>query len=242
GGTSINNPDGAAPLYVVDGVIRTNINNINQADIKSIQVLKDAASTAIYGARASNGVVIIETNSGQAGKVVVDYKYDFTISENVQKYELLNARDYIYYQRLGIYRSATWGNKPAQLSILSSPSSAGTGNDLTKNTAYTPQYLNPENEHKLKEGWQSMPDPIDPTKTIIFDDFDYQNILFNRGMAHNHYLSASRGSDKLTFSGGLGYQNNCGIVITTNYKRLSAHLNSDLAVNQNLSIYGRLLF
>src|SRR5690606_20000458 len=95
GGTSINNPDGAAPLYVVDGVIRTNINNINQADIKSIQVLKDAASTAIYGARASNGVVIIETNSGQAGKVVVDYKYDFTISENVQKYELLNARDYI---------------------------------------------------------------------------------------------------------------------------------------------------
>lgn len=242
GGTSINNPDGAAPLYVVDGVIRTNIDNINQADIKSIQVLKDAASTAIYGARASNGVVIIETNSGQSGKVSIDYKYDFTVSDNVEKYDLLNARDYIYYQRLGIYRSATWGNKPAQLSILSSPSSAGTGNDLTKNTAYTPQYLSPENEHKLKEGWQSMPDPIDPTKTIIFDDFDFQNILFNRGMAHNHYLSASGGSDKLTFSGGLGYQNNDGIVITTNYKRLSAHLNSDLAVNQNLSIYGRLLF
>jgi len=242
GGTSINNPDGAAPLYVVDGVIRTNINNINQADIKSIQILKDAASTAIYGARASNGVVIIETNSGQAGKVVVDYKYDFTVSDNVKKYDLLNARDYIYYQRLGIYRSATWGNKPEQLSLLSSPSSAGTGNDLTNNTAYTPQYLSSENEHKLNEGWQSMPDPIDPTKTIIFDDFDFQNTLFRTGLAHNHYITASGGNENLTFSGGLGYQNNDGIVITTNYKRLSAHLNSDLKVNDDLSIYGRLLF
>src|SRR5690606_23816538 len=59
GGTSINNPDGAVPLYIVDGVIRSNINTIQQSDIESIQVLKDAAATSIYGTRASNGVVII---------------------------------------------------------------------------------------------------------------------------------------------------------------------------------------
>lgn len=242
GGTSINNPDGAAPLYVVDGVIRSNINNIDQADIESMQVLKDAAATSIYGARASNGVVILTTKSGQAGKIQIDYKYDLTISNNVEKYDLLNARDYIYYQRLGIYRSATWGNKPAQLSILSSASSAGTGNDLTKNTAYTTQYLTDENKHKLNEGWQSMPDPLDPSKTIIFDDFDFQNTLFRTGISQNHTVSASGGSEKATFSAGLGYMNSDGIVITTNYKRITGHLNGDVKLNDALTFLGRVMY
>ncbi|HAH35745.1 MAG TPA: hypothetical protein DCL81_04155, partial [Algoriphagus sp.] len=55
GGTSINNPNGAEPLYIIDGVIRNNMNDINPDDIESFQVLKDAAATAIYGARGSNG-------------------------------------------------------------------------------------------------------------------------------------------------------------------------------------------
>ena len=242
GGTSINNPDGAGPLYVVDGVIRSNINTIDQSDIESLQVLKDAAATSIYGARASNGVVIIATKSGKSGKAVIDYRYDMTLSDNVEKYDLLSAKDYIYYQRLGIYRSATWGNKPAQLAILSSASSAGTGNDLTNNTAYTTQYLTPQNQHKLSEGWQSMPDPIDPTKTIIFDDFDFQNSLYRTGVSGNHSITASGGTEKGTFSAGLGYLNNDGIVITTNYKRLNAHINGDFKIRDNLKVFGRLLY
>lgn len=242
GGTSINNPDGAGPLYVVDGVIRSNINTIDQSDIESLQVLKDAAATSIYGARASNGVVIITTKSGKSGKAVIDYKYDLTISDNVEEYDLLNARDYIQFQRLGIYRSATWGNKPAQLAILSSASSAGTGNDLTKNTAYTTQYLNAQNQHKLNEGWQSMPDPIDPTKTIIFDDFDFQNNIYRTGISGNHSISASGGTDKGSFSAGLGYLNNDGIVITTNFKRLNGHINGDFNIKDNLKVFGRLIY
>ncbi|MEX2233903.1 MAG: TonB-dependent receptor [Cyclobacteriaceae bacterium] len=242
GGTSINNPDGAAPLYIVDGIIRSNINTIDQSDIESIQILKDAAATSIYGARAANGVVIIVTKSGQAGKVEVDYQYNMSVSNNVEEYDMLNARDYIYYQRLGVYRSATYGNKPAQLSILASASSAGTGNDLTNNTAYTTQYLSPANEHKLNEGWQSMPDPIDPTRTIIFDDFDFQNILYRTGVSHDHSFTVSGGTEELTFSAGLGYLTSEGIVINTKYKRLNGHLNGDLKVNDKLSIYGRLIY
>lgn len=242
GGTSINNPDGAGPLYVVDGVIRSNINTIDQSDIESLQVLKDAAATSIYGARASNGVVIIATKSGKSGKAIIDYRYDMTLSDNVEKYDLLSAKDYIYYQRLGIYRSATWGNKPAQLAILSSASSAGTGNDLTNNTAYTTQYLTPQNQHKLSEGWQSMPDPINPTKTIIFNDFDFQNSLYRTGVSGNHSITASGGTEKGTFSAGLGYLNNDGIVITTNYKRLNAHINGDYKIRDNLKVFGRLLY
>lgn len=242
GGTSINNPDGAGPLYVVDGVIRSNINTIAQSDIESLQVLKDAAATSIYGARASNGVVIITTKSGKSGKAVIDYKYDLTLSNNVEEYDLLSARDYIQFQRLGIYRSATWGNKPAQLAILSAASSAGTGNDLTKNTAYTTQYLNAQNQHKLNEGWQSMPDPIDPTKTIIFDDFDFQNNIYRTGISGNHSITASGGTEKGSFSAGLGYLNNDGIVITTNFKRLNAHINGDFNIKDNLKVFGRLMY
>ena len=64
---------GADPLYVVDGVITTDIRNINSADILSIDLLKDASSTAIYGARAANGVVVITTKGGSRGKFTVSY-------------------------------------------------------------------------------------------------------------------------------------------------------------------------
>jgi TonB-dependent starch-binding outer membrane protein SusC len=64
---------GADPLYVVDGIITTDIRNINNADILTIDVLKDASSTAIYGARAANGVVLITTKSGGSGKPIITY-------------------------------------------------------------------------------------------------------------------------------------------------------------------------
>ena len=82
GGTSIQNPDTAEPLYVVDGITRDNINHISANDIESIQVLKDAASTSIYGAKGSNGVVIITTKSAKDGKATVNYTYDLTLSHS----------------------------------------------------------------------------------------------------------------------------------------------------------------
>lgn len=241
GGTSINNPNGAAPLYIVDGVIRSNMDDIDQADIESIQILKDAASTSIYGARGSNGVVIVVTKSGRSNeKVQVNYKYSLTSSQNVDDLGLLGARDYIYFQRKGIMASAE--RKPAQLSLLDQANSAGTGNDLTNQTAFSTQYLTPENEHKLNEGWQSMPDPADPTKTIIFTDTDFQSKLFRTGIGHNHSISASGGSDNATFRVGVGYLDQDGIVISSKYKRLNTNLNGDLKISDKVRVFGRLMY
>ncbi|MDD4846314.1 MAG: TonB-dependent receptor plug domain-containing protein, partial [Petrimonas sp.] len=165
GGTSINNPNGAAPLYIIDGVIRPDMNNISSDDIESIQVLKDAASTAIYGARGSNGVVIITTKSGKTDQLRVNYSFDYTISKVGKLYDFVNARQYIELNRYGLAHRPD--KFPAiDLNRLTLPMGYGTGNDLTNNTAFTLQYLTPENEHKLKEGWQSMPDPADPSKTL----------------------------------------------------------------------------
>ena len=240
GGTSINNPNGAAPLYIVDGIIRPNMNNLDQSDIESIQVLKDAASTSIYGARGSNGVVIIVTKSGKAGRTQIDYRYDLTISDNVNYYELLDAKDFLYFQRKGYMASAE--RKPAQVALLGAASSGGTGNDLTNRTAFSAQYLTPENEYKLNEGWQSMQDPYDPTKTIIFSNTDFQSKLYRTGIGQNHSISASGGTKVATFRVGVGYFDQDGIVITSKFKRLNTDLSGDLRLNDKIKVFGRLIY
>ncbi|MBR9777571.1 MAG: TonB-dependent receptor [Cytophagales bacterium] len=240
GGTSINNPNGAEPLYVVDGVIRDDIQGINPMDIESMQVLKDAASTAIYGARASNGVVILTTKSGKAGDTKVTYRYTIGASQLREKYDLLSARDYIYYSRLGV--AATGIKSPSRLAQLDGAFGYGIGNDLTNNTAYTTQYLTPENEYKLSEGWQSMPDPVDPSKTIIFDEVDWQDVLFRTAMTQDHYLNLSGGTEKATFNLGVGYSDMDGIAITTNYKRFTANMNGRLQVSDKLFVFAGLNF
>nr|MBI1229549.1 SusC/RagA family TonB-linked outer membrane protein [Cytophagales bacterium] len=236
GGTSINNPNGAQPLYVVDGVIRDDIEGINPMDIESMQVLKDAASTAIYGARASNGVVILTTKSGKSGKTKVDYRYTIGTSQLRERYDLLSARDYIYFGRLGV--AASGEKTPSRLPMLGGAFGFGTGNDLTNNTPYTTQFLTPQNEYKLNEGWQQMPDPLDPTRTIIFDDVDWQEILFRTAVTHDHYLNLSGGTEKATFNLGVGYADMEGTAITTNYRRFTANMNGRLQVKSNLFVFG----
>lgn len=84
---------GNAPLYVVDGVIGANASSINPNDIKSIEVLKDAASSAIYGSRAANGVIIITTKSGQEGKPRIEARYLRTWGTMAHKLRQANAAD-----------------------------------------------------------------------------------------------------------------------------------------------------
>ncbi|MBQ5435207.1 MAG: SusC/RagA family TonB-linked outer membrane protein [Bacteroidales bacterium] len=84
-----------APLYVIDGVAGGSINSLNASDIESIDVLKDAASCAIYGARGANGVILVTTKQGKAGRISVTYDGFYGI-QNVQKMpEFLNAQQYM---------------------------------------------------------------------------------------------------------------------------------------------------
>jgi TonB-dependent starch-binding outer membrane protein SusC len=94
--TSFNNGDNNQPLWVVDGVIVDNggIGYLNQSDIESIEVLKDAASQAIYGARAAAGVILIQTKKGAAGSIKVNYNGFYGTSRPDRKIDLLNATEY----------------------------------------------------------------------------------------------------------------------------------------------------
>ena len=85
----------SAPLYVIDGVAGGNLDGINPADIESIDILKDAASAAIYGARAANGVILVTTRQGKAGKIELTYNGAFGWSNAYKRPQLLDAKQYM---------------------------------------------------------------------------------------------------------------------------------------------------
>ena len=85
----------AQPLYVIDGVAGGNLDGINPNDIESIDVLKDAASAAIYGARAANGVILVTTKQGKAGKIELSYNGSFGWSNVYKRPQLLNAQQFM---------------------------------------------------------------------------------------------------------------------------------------------------
>jgi TonB-linked SusC/RagA family outer membrane protein len=85
----------SSPLYVIDGVAGGSLDDINPADIESIDVLKDAASAAIYGARAANGVILVTTKQGKAGKIEINYNGAMGWSNAYKRPQLLNAQQFM---------------------------------------------------------------------------------------------------------------------------------------------------
>ena len=96
GGTSVTQSN--EPLYIVDGFQTDNINDIPPSDIQSIDVLKDASLTAIYGAKGGNGVVVVTTKSAKEGKVTVNLNAQLSTSHLSKKLDLMNAYDFVDYQ------------------------------------------------------------------------------------------------------------------------------------------------
>jgi len=96
GGTSVTQSN--EPLYIVDGFQVDNINDIPPTDIASIDILKDASLTAIYGAKGGNGVVVVTTKSAQAGKVTVSFNGNLNISHLSKKLDLMDAQQFVNYQ------------------------------------------------------------------------------------------------------------------------------------------------
>jgi len=96
GGTSVTQSND--PLYIVDGFQTDNINDIPPTDIASIDVLKDASLTAIYGAKGGNGVVVVTTKSAQQGKVQVGFNTQVSVSKLAKKLDLMNTADFVRYQ------------------------------------------------------------------------------------------------------------------------------------------------
>lgn len=104
---------GRDPLYVVDGVLTNNINNINTSDIESINILKDAASLAIYGNRGANGVVIVTTKKGKSGKVKINFNHYSGFRDILSRVDMANAEQFVIYSNEAALRDLQTDNDPS---------------------------------------------------------------------------------------------------------------------------------
>lgn len=225
GGATISGNNNGA-LIIVDGIVRESMQGIAADDIESMQVLKDAASTAIYGARANGGVILVETKRGKEGVSSVNYSFKMGVNSAREGYQFLDAEDYIYYNRLG-YKRAGRTNVDTQQGY-------GIGN-----TAYDIRYLTDETAHLQQQGWLSMADPFHDGRTILFKDYsgDLSKAVFNdSAITQDHHLSFSGGSEKGTFNGSLGYYDEDGAVNGTGLQRFTGSLNASYKVLPILTV------
>lgn len=227
GGASINNP--GAPLVVVDGVVRS-LNDIASDDIASIELLKDAASTAIYGARANNGVILITTKQGKSGTAKVSYKYNAGFNKNRDGYQYMNARDYIYYNRLG--------NLNSQRTLAQVNSSRGYGlltgaGDLA---LFDIRPNNAANAGLLAQGWESLDDPYGGS--ILFKDHgnEIQNLVFRNTQTQDHYINITGGNDRGKYFASFDAYNETGVIVGSEYKRYTGNINGSYKIKPNLEV------
>jgi len=109
------------PLYVIDGLILNDANHINTSDIESIQIMKDASSAAIYGARGANGVIIITTKTGKEGPAKINFTASYGVEELAKKIDMMNSEEFLYYNQLSyINAGAEWLGKPADSTSIPS--------------------------------------------------------------------------------------------------------------------------
>ena len=191
------------PLYVVDGMTIQNggIENINPADIESIEVLKDASSTAIYGSRGANGVVLVTTKKGKEGKVTLNYSGTVTFSTLHNVSEMMNAAEWLKYSRYAYYNANAYGD--------------GTPNyDLD----YALYGNVPASWANIEKGWSSDHKTFDYSKV---GSYDWESEGKRTGITHEHTLSASGGTDKFKGYGSFGYLEQKGVQPGQSYQRFT---------------------
>ena len=227
GGASINNP--GAPLVVVDGVIRS-FNDIPAEDIASIELLKDAASTAIYGARANNGVILITTKQGKTGTAQVSYKFTGGYNRRREGYTYFGAKDFIYYNRLG--------NFNAGRTLAQANASRGYGllTDSANLASFDIRPYNATTSGLLQRGWDTVSDPYGGT--IIFKDYgrEIEDLVFRNTYTQDHYVNVTGGNDKGKYFASFDYYKENGVIVGSDYKRFSGNINGSYKIKPNIEI------
>lgn len=225
---------GNEPLYVVDGMPLTNnssntangnftggnpMDNINPNDIENIQVLKDAAAAAIYGSRASNGVVLITTKHGRSGKPVINVSGYTGYNEAAKKLKMLNGQQWI--DRATEMINAAY--------VLKYSSAGATANDDAATRAAI---------IKLAPGQVNVQYMLDPRWAMPghpgLEFEDWQSVIERKGLMQNGGISAGGGSDAVKYFISGNYARQDGFIKGVDYKEYSARANVDINVSRVL--------
>ena len=217
---------GTSPLIVVDGNPLTegsSFSSISTNDIESVSVLKDAASAAIYGSRASNGVILITTKKGKEGPLKVNYNGYFGVQQRIDKFELADA----YGTALFDYDARNYGYI-----------SGGTGRSIADDN----DTRDANGGGKRSRIQPFLQDYVNGQSGLT--NTDWTDAVFRNATQQNHYLNLSGGSGKTDYSVSFGYLDQENIIIDSDYKRytsnfqLNSHINDRIrfGISTNISL------
>ena len=246
GGTSL---DGSgSPLVIVDGAQRS-LSDINPADIESMEVMKDAGATAIYGARAANGVILVTTKRGKEGHSAINVRAKFGLNYFNNNYNFLGAEDYLYWMRMS-YKNAAQLYQDSKgelkgytnLSSLTGVQPYGTGN-IYFNSDGTPADGNKVGAANwstmkysddlaflLNQGWKTMIDPVYGDK-LIFKEFMMEDVNINNpAFSQDYTVDFQGGNEKGSYYSSIGYNDSEGNATNNWYKRFTFTFNGDYKI------------
>jgi TonB-linked SusC/RagA family outer membrane protein len=203
------------PLIVLDGVeFVGSFSSLNQNDIESITVLKDAASTSLYGSRAANGIILITSKKGRKGRDIITLNVSQGVTDrSIEEYERVNAFEYYPLMWEAIRNGlAVSGNTP--MDEANATASATVFNQLRTNPFNVP------NDQIVGIDGQ-----LNPNAELKFTDLDWQDELERTGTRSNYDFSYSGANDKTDYFVSLNYLLEEGFVIKSNFERVTARVN-----------------
>jgi len=222
---------GSQPLYVVDGVPAPNadiLNAINPNDIENISVLKDAASSAIYGSRAANGVILITTRKGRANRPQLTYRFNYgNKAKTPDNFDMMNAREKIQFE----------------YNVGKDGAGAFIGSQSRGNFAVQASMAKLVAEGKLPAGTNNLYNLTqDQLNTVIdqtiatYGDNNWQDILLRNVQVKSHEISLSGGAEKLRYFSSVQQYNEEGIGLRSNFKRIGGRINIDYQATNWLKV------
>lgn len=197
----------ASPLIIIDGVERESFAYLDPSEVQTMSFLKDAISTAPYGVRGSNGIILITTKKGATGAPKFTYTGTYNIGQNTRFPEFLNGPDYM-----------EWYNKGVEVD-----------NDYLINNGIDPvPYLYAQEWiDDLRNGTNTNP---------LFGDTDWIGMLVGRNShSHNHSLNVNGGTDRINYFTSISHMNQDGVVENTNFKRYNVRSNVEAKINDYLT-------
>ena len=211
------------PLIVLDGIIYSGVlSSIPSSDIEQITVLKDAASTALYGSRAANGVIMITTKQGKGDKPNIQVKISHGFVTREQKdYPIMNTKEYMETTWREYYNSYMMddGNDAATAGAKASANVVATHN-------YTDAYMPWTGSGVTAANIVSAEGVYNPNAQLLWgDDIDWRGAIEQVGQVQDYGITFSSKSKSSTFFGSMGYTNQEGYIIGSGFERFSGRAN-----------------
>ncbi|PZU19372.1 MAG: hypothetical protein DI622_08940, partial [Chryseobacterium sp.] len=204
-----------SPLYVVDGMVVDDMANVSPDDVQSIEVLKDAASTAMYGSRGSNGIVIVTTKKGASGKPAFSFSQYYGVQTIEKKLDIMTSSEWIDYATEAINKK--W-------------EALAPGNSASDNYAVRANYFNLANttDYNLAN-INYMIDPRWGTNQVA--NIDWQDVFYRPASVQSYQLSARGGNKNVKYLISGAYFDQEGLAINTGFKRFNLSAVIDLNIS-----------